>query len=83
MYDVMSFPDNVEDFMEEYKMVDTNYVYSNGIEYVPIFRMQQWFEHVGEIESWVPEPCRNCSNNPRNGGSGVCHCTLGRTGFTC
>ena len=83
MYNVMSFPDNVEDFMEEYKMVDTNYVYSNGIEYVPIFRMQQWFEHVSEIESWVPEPCRRCSNNPRNGGSGVCHCTLGRTGFTC
>lgn len=21
--------------------------------------------------------CDNCSNNPKNGGSGVCHCTLG------
>jgi len=23
-----------------------------------------------------PECCRNCSNNPANGGSGICHCTL-------
>ena len=23
------------------------------------------------------EPCRNCSQNPKNGGSGICHCTLG------
>ena len=22
-------------------------------------------------------PCDGCSNNPSNGGSGVCHCTLG------
>lgn len=21
--------------------------------------------------------CGSCSNNPRNGGSGICHCTLG------
>ena len=24
-----------------------------------------------------PSPCTNCSNNPANGGSGVCHCILG------
>ena len=37
--------DTVEEFMEQYKMTDTKQVYSNGIEYVPIFRMKQWFEH--------------------------------------
>ena len=21
-------------------------------------------------------PCENCSNNHKNGGSGICHCTL-------
>lgn len=26
-------------------------------------------------------PCVNCSNNPKNGGSGVCHCTLGQSTF--
>lgn len=22
-------------------------------------------------------PCDTCSNNPKNGGSGICHCILG------
>ena len=25
----------------------------------------------------IPAPCVNCPNHPVNGGSGVCHCTLG------
>lgn len=25
----------------------------------------------------IPEECRGCSNHPINGGSGICHCTLG------
>lgn len=45
MSDCMHFPDTVEEFMEQYKMTDTKQVYSNGTEYVPIFRMEQWFEH--------------------------------------
>ena len=24
-----------------------------------------------------PDPCKNCPNNPANGGSGICHCILG------
>lgn len=27
-------------------------------------------------------PCRTCSNNPANGGSGICFCTLGLTEIT-
>lgn len=27
--------------------------------------------------NWIPEPCKQCSNHPANGGSGVCFCTLG------
>ena len=46
MGDVMAFPASVEEFMEQYKMADTKHVYSNGTEFVPIFRMKQWFEHV-------------------------------------
>ena len=45
MSDCMHFPDTIEEFMEQYKMTDTKQVYSNGTEYVPIFRMEQWFEH--------------------------------------
>ena len=24
-----------------------------------------------------PDPCYHCPNNPQNGGSGICACTLG------
>ena len=41
----MMFPKTVEEFMEDYKVVDREQVYSNGIEFVPIFRMKQWFDH--------------------------------------
>ena len=46
MGEMMTFPASVEEFMEQYKMTDTEHVYSNGTEYVPIYRMKQWFEHV-------------------------------------
>lgn len=42
----MIFPDTVEEFMEQYEIIDTKQVYTNGIEFVPIFRMKQWFEHL-------------------------------------
>ena len=32
--------------------------------------------------SFNSAPCRNCLNNPKNGGSGICHCTLG-SNITC
>lgn len=31
----------------------------------------------------IPTACRNCGNHPVNGGSGICHCTLGITQVTC
>lgn len=46
----MMFPDTVEEFMEEYKMVDREQIYSNGCEYVPIYRMKQWFAHKPQID---------------------------------
>lgn len=44
--EVMTFPDSVEEFMEQYKIVDSEQVYTNGAELVPIFRMRQWFDHL-------------------------------------
>lgn len=43
---IMTFPASVEELMEQYKMTDTEHVYSNGTEYVPIYRMKQWFAHL-------------------------------------
>ena len=46
MCDCMRFPDTVEEFMDQYKVVDKEGIYmSKGAELVPIFRMEQWFEH--------------------------------------
>ena len=28
------------------------------------------------VEDSIPACCRGCSNHPRNGGSGICNCTL-------
>ena len=50
MAEVMTFPETVEEFMEEYKVVDSEHVYTNGTELVPIFRMKQWFAHLPIIE---------------------------------
>ena len=36
---------SLDDFMESYKMVDTEEIYSNGTEFVPIFRIKQWEEY--------------------------------------
>ena len=45
--EVMEFPKTAEEFMEKYKIIDSEQVYTNGAELVPIFRMKQWFEHIG------------------------------------
>lgn len=45
MCDSMIFPATVDEFMEQYKIIDSDHVYTNGAEMVPIFRMKQWFEH--------------------------------------
>ena len=47
MNDCMYFPGTVEEFMEQYKVIDTDGIYmSKGCTLVPIFRMKQWFEHL-------------------------------------
>lgn len=56
----MMFPDTVEEFMEEYKMVDREHIYSNGCEYVPIYRMKQWFAHKPQIDLVRCGECKWC-----------------------
>ena len=51
MTNMMTFPDTVEKFMEQNKIVDTDKAYTNGAELIPIFRMKQWFEHE---RKWIP-----------------------------
>lgn len=44
--EMMLFPATVEEFMEQYKVVDRDHALSNGTEFVPVFRMRQWFDHL-------------------------------------
>lgn len=52
MGEIMQFPETVEEFMQQYKITDTQQVYTNGTELVPIFRMKQWFE--AHKQHWIP-----------------------------
>lgn len=46
MADMMLFPDTYEEFEKQYMMIDKEQIYSNGIEYIPCFRVRQWMEHI-------------------------------------
>ena len=35
------------------------------------------------VHQTIPDACKSCSNHPSNGGSGVCHCTLGTPEVKC
>lgn len=52
MGEMMQFPKTVEEFMRQYKLTDTQQVYTNGTELVPISRMKQWFE--AHKQRWIP-----------------------------
>lgn len=34
-------------------------------------------------ETFTSDACENCTNNPKNGGSGICNCTLGSPKVKC
>lgn len=40
--EVMQFPETIQEFLKQYKIVDTEQVYTNGTELIPIFRVLQW-----------------------------------------
>jgi ribosomal protein S27E len=71
MADMMVFPETVEEFMNQYKITDTEQIYTNGAELVPIFRMKQWFEHKTEQkkgrwkdhvqDGWIYVKCPECN----------------------
>lgn len=56
MGEKMQFPATVEEFMQQYKIIDTEQIYSNGMELVPIHRMRQWFDHIADVQpaTWIP-----------------------------
>jgi len=45
---------------------------ANGVKVEPIECCVQ--------DYFIPSPCKNCSNHPSNGGSGLCNCVMGSLG---
>ena len=45
MSECMMFPGKWEKFIEDYSFVDSEEVYTNGTELVPVFRVEQMVEH--------------------------------------
>ncbi len=45
---MMTFPKTFDDFAKQYAFTDTDEVYSNGIELIPVFRVKQWLEHINK-----------------------------------
>jgi hypothetical protein len=44
----MIFPKTFEEFAKSYGFVDEEEVYTNGSELIPVFRVQQWLDHIKE-----------------------------------
>ena len=47
----------VMEWLKDYEQIDHKEVYSNGIEYVPLFRVEQALEFLDEEKGEVKEFC--------------------------
>lgn len=53
------------------------------LHYLRYWKYLEPYEQIQNMNGFeLPEACQNCSNNPKNGGSGICHCTLGTPKIT-
>lgn len=51
--DVMLFPDTWEEFKNTYGFVDEEEVYTNKVMLIPVFRVDQWIEHMQHTGHWI------------------------------
>ena len=64
---------NLKSEIEKIKIKDTN----DKVSLSDFKLVTSLFELTAIEEPFSFSPCQNCSNNPKNGGSGICNCTLG------
>jgi hypothetical protein len=62
MADKMLFPATFDEFAEGYKITDSEQVYTNGTDLIPIFRVKQWLED--RHAAWKIEPVNEMTNPP-------------------
>lgn len=49
MADCMTFPDTLDEFLEQYQFKDSEEIYTNGAMLIPVFRVKQWDEHAKSV----------------------------------
>lgn len=45
MADMMTFPPTFKEFIKEYSFKDKENIYTNGVELIPVFRIEQAWDH--------------------------------------
>ena len=53
MADMMSFPETIDEFIDDYSFFDNEQIYTNGGRLIPVFRIYQALAH------YVPEVLNN------------------------
>ena len=46
MANVMSFPQTLDEFAEQYQIVDTGQIWTNGIDFIRVFKVKPWLEYL-------------------------------------
>lgn len=73
--------DKIRNYLHDTDAIGSRYRVDMLIEECMEPQVYNWFEDYGkrylEVNGFdYPSCCDGCSNNPKNGGSGICNCTL-------
>jgi hypothetical protein len=49
----MTFPDTLDEFLEQYQFKDSEEIYTNGSMLIPVFRVKQWEKHTYRMRERV------------------------------
>lgn len=60
MADMMTFPRTFMEFIKEYSFKDEEEIYTNGTELVPVFRVEQGWEHYTADAANALDNIRDC-----------------------
>ena len=60
MSDCMTFPETLDEFLEQYQFKDSEEIYTNGSMLIPVFRVKQWAEHIPAVDAVEVVRCREC-----------------------